>query len=107
VDRAERCAECDQATGRAGASDDSLYCDQCEAGPLCQECYDSHKCESTRRYVAKLETALETEGERADNAEQDAERYRVAIMRYCNYECEEGKSTCDKPSCALNVLEKR
>lgn len=60
-----------------------------------------------RLWYKRAIAELDAEGERADEAEQTAERYRVAIMRYCNYECEDGKSICDKPSCALNVLDKR
>ena len=37
----ERCAECDEPTGRAGRSDDSIYLegwDGVERGPLCETC---------------------------------------------------------------------
>lgn len=38
----ERCVVCDEPTGRAGRDDDSLYCGECDLGPLCQEHYDAH-----------------------------------------------------------------
>ena len=39
--REERCCLCDQATGRAGKGEDSIYIDLTHAnlGPLCPECY--------------------------------------------------------------------
>ena len=36
----ECCCECDEPTERAGASDDSIFCDTCGIGPLCSECHD-------------------------------------------------------------------
>lgn len=38
--RTEYCARCDEATGRAGRSDDSIYIeiDGEEYGPLCEDC---------------------------------------------------------------------
>lgn len=38
----ELCCECDEPTGRAGKSDDSLYCEFCEGGPFCEECHGPH-----------------------------------------------------------------
>jgi hypothetical protein len=34
----ERCIECDEATGKAGRLDDSLYTDDSE-GPFCESCF--------------------------------------------------------------------
>jgi len=36
--REERCIDCDEPTGRAGAGDDSIYTDDGD-GPLCEDCY--------------------------------------------------------------------
>ena len=36
----EMCERCDEPTGRAGESDDSIYCDNCERGPFCEDCVD-------------------------------------------------------------------
>ena len=39
-DRVERCAVCDEPTGRAGLHEDSLYLED-GYGPLCEACYES------------------------------------------------------------------
>ena len=39
----ERCWHCDEPTGRAGRSDDSIYCEHCHRGPFCSECFDTHE----------------------------------------------------------------
>lgn len=36
----ERCYVCDDLTGRAGKTEDSLYC--CDSGPYCEECFHEH-----------------------------------------------------------------
>jgi len=41
----ERCCYCNDATGRAGKGEDSLYCEHCDAGPFCGECFDEHMIE--------------------------------------------------------------
>ena len=38
----ELCCECGEPTGKAGRGEDSLYCEACEAGPYCEECFDFH-----------------------------------------------------------------
>jgi hypothetical protein len=38
----ERCCMCDDATGRAGKGDDSIYCN-CGAGPFCLDCWHDHQ----------------------------------------------------------------
>ena len=35
----EHCCECDELTGKAGASEDSLY--QGYTGPFCEDCFDA------------------------------------------------------------------
>jgi len=40
----EDCCVCDEATGRAGRGDDSIYCN-CGAGPFCVDCWRGHACE--------------------------------------------------------------
>ena len=40
----ETCCECDGLTDRAGRGEDSLYCEDCEAGPFCNNCFDKHTC---------------------------------------------------------------
>lgn len=41
LDRIEKCAECGQPTGRAGAGDDSIFCSHNGhvGGPYCLKCY--------------------------------------------------------------------
>lgn len=55
----ERCCICDEATGRGGTGDDSLYASDGE-GPFCVDCHDAY--ESGRRScdaeVQKLVDAL-------------------------------------------------
>ena len=45
MDRLEYCCVrgCEQPTGRAGRGDDSIYCDVCDAGPYCSECWKDHE----------------------------------------------------------------
>jgi len=38
----EACCICECPTGRAGKADDSFYCDFCDEGPFCEDCYDEH-----------------------------------------------------------------
>ncbi len=38
----EYCALCDEATGRAGRGEDSIFCDECEDGPFCTDCWADH-----------------------------------------------------------------
>ena len=49
----ELCFICDEPTGRAGKGEDSLYCDECDKGPCCPDCFRKHH-ESDMR-VAQLE----------------------------------------------------
>lgn len=37
----ERCSECDEPTGNAGAGEDSLFLPD-GRGPMCWECYEFH-----------------------------------------------------------------
>ena len=41
--RYEKCCVCGENTDKAGIGDDSLYCDTCDAGPFCEQCWDEHK----------------------------------------------------------------
>lgn len=41
-EQAEMCVNCDRPTGRAGRGDDSLYCEECDEGPFCAECWAEH-----------------------------------------------------------------
>ena len=52
----ERCYDCDEPTGRAGRGDDSLYCEYCDKGPFCPDCFNGHSLDCC---TAKLATALE------------------------------------------------
>jgi len=38
----EYCYNCDDVTGRAGRSEDSIYCDEHDLGPFCEDCYETH-----------------------------------------------------------------
>lgn len=40
----EYCTTCGEPTGRAGRSEDSIYCDHCDEGPFCVSCLDAHGC---------------------------------------------------------------
>ena len=53
----EHCFICDEPTGRAGKGEDSLYCDECDKGPYCPDCFRKHH-ESDAK-VAALLGALE------------------------------------------------
>jgi hypothetical protein len=46
--RYEECAVCGDATGRAGRGDDSIYCDDCDDGPFCLDCWKQHGCPSAQ-----------------------------------------------------------
>jgi hypothetical protein len=39
----EMCKDCDEPTGCAGINEDSLYCELCGGGPLCEYCYERHE----------------------------------------------------------------
>lgn len=39
----EECFICGELTGRAGKSDDSIYCEKCDLGPFCVDCFDEHE----------------------------------------------------------------
>lgn len=41
--RIERCVVCEEPTGNAGAGDGSIYCDACNEGPFCDECWAAHQ----------------------------------------------------------------
>lgn len=41
----ETCIYCGHPTGRAGRAEDSIYCDRCDTGPFCRECFDEHEAE--------------------------------------------------------------
>jgi hypothetical protein len=38
----EECFICGDLTGRAGQGEDSLYCDECDKGPYCPDCFRKH-----------------------------------------------------------------
>lgn len=38
----EHCRVCACPTGRAGRGDDSLYCEACDVGPFCEDCWAEH-----------------------------------------------------------------
>lgn len=40
MNRKELCANCGDPTGRAGKGEDSIYCVNCDFGPLCEACAD-------------------------------------------------------------------
>ncbi len=46
--RLERCCVCDDPTGRAGAGEDSIFCERCEVGPFCEECAKGHACVASK-----------------------------------------------------------
>lgn len=40
----EYCLSCGEPTGKPGRDDGSLYCEHCDSGPFCEECYNAHIC---------------------------------------------------------------
>lgn len=38
----EECFLCGDLTERAGAGEDSIYCDECDTGPYCPKCFRIH-----------------------------------------------------------------
>ena len=64
-DRIERCCVCDDATGRAGKGEDSIYfhdVDSEELGPLCERCSHDYTIEAINKSTADnatLRAALE------------------------------------------------
>lgn len=40
----EHCGVCGEPTGNAGRGEDSNYCEHCDAGPFCWECWEGHAC---------------------------------------------------------------
>lgn len=45
MSKIETCIQCDQPTGRAGRGEDSLYDDETDVGPFCEECWEAHESE--------------------------------------------------------------
>ena len=43
IEKLERCFACDEPTGRAGKGEDSIYCEYCDRGPFCPECFQKHE----------------------------------------------------------------
>ena len=39
----EYCDECGEPTGCAGRGEDSIYCDECDKGPFCPDCWKDHE----------------------------------------------------------------
>ena len=50
--RLEYCFCCGEPTGHAGAGDGSIYC-ECDAGPLCDECWELHNCEYAEKETSE------------------------------------------------------
>lgn len=81
----EHCFECDAETGRAGKSDDSLYC--LSVGPFCEDCWEA--------YPEKL---LEKNNElqaRIDELEQQLKIYQKAVGDHNDKMGQEGIWTPD------------
>lgn len=61
----EVCTACDRPTGKAGRADDSLYCETCERGPFCPECFgedwDCKACEAGNPMNVRRRTEMTTE----------------------------------------------
>lgn len=53
----EYCVDCDDATGKGGVSDGSLYLDDGQ-GPLCERCYGYHTCEQVEAENKQLRIEL-------------------------------------------------
>ena len=52
----EECFICNDLTGRSGEGEDSLYCDECDNGPYCPDCFRKHHKSDTK--VARLEAEI-------------------------------------------------
>jgi len=58
----EYCTECGSPTGKAGRGEDSLYCDDCDLGPFCEDCYDKHQSPHTQTQAKFLREFAEALG---------------------------------------------
>jgi hypothetical protein len=65
----EMCCKCGDSTGRAGKGEDSLYCDGCDTGPYCPECWDLHH--SADDKLATAERRLAAADELVANNDRD------------------------------------
>ncbi len=73
----ERCCECDEATGRAGRGEDSLY-DPADSGkgPYCQDCFDKLLSEASRlRAWEDNDTRHYRDQEEYERAKECARKY--------------------------------
>ena len=75
----EICEVCEEATGKAGGVEDSLYLENW-GGPFCDECYDSQVEELANSYGAVKAMALKY---RATIAAKDAEIDRLLAVEAC------------------------
>ena len=86
----EICEVCEEATGKAGGVEDSLYLENW-GGPFCDECYDSQVEELANSYGAVKAMALKY---RATIAEQGAEiaelKGMLKVARCPNTTCSDG-----------------
>jgi len=64
----EHCVDCDNPTGRAGESDDSLRCEKCETGPLCPDCYHDHEAGQSLDCLTRQLAAMTERAEKAEEA---------------------------------------
>lgn len=93
MSREERCANCDDPTGRAGRGDDSLYVqriDGREIGPLCPDCYFRERCDAQEEEIGDLQAEVtmlkEIEQARHEpfNAEAESTTILHALMSQCD-----------------------
>ena len=74
----EYCCVCGEPTGKACRADDSLYCDICDTGPFCKDCYDAHADDCRDARIAELEAELATA-----KIEMERLRHYEDLANYC------------------------
>ena len=76
----EYCCDCGCETGKAGRGEDSIYCDLCDSGPFCEECFDKHRC------TQELQKELTAARAEADALKKENAALKWFIEKYCSIE---------------------
>lgn len=82
MDEHEYCALCDDPTGRSG--EDSLYSDDGNGGPYCEECYDQYlildRLPRLESRIAELESQLAAAERRAEENAAETRETRALLL---------------------------